>query len=91
MPNKVTQGSGKIKRVHVESADTTCYARFTLEGQTDIHRFGTTTDALRDKLELTSPGDEVSFEYEETGWLLKANELRSFKNFTLDDELTPGF
>lgn len=90
MPNKVTQGTGKVKRIHVESADITCYARFSLEGTTDVHRFGTTDYDLREKLELTSPGDEVSFEYEEAGWILKTNELRSFTNVTLDDELKPG-
>jgi len=90
MPNKVTQGTGKVKRIHVESAEITCYARFTLEGQTDIFRFGTTDPDLRAKLELTSPGDEISFEYEEMGWILKANELCSFTNDTLDDELKLG-
>jgi hypothetical protein len=90
MPNKVIQGSGKVKRIHVESADNTCYARFTLEGQADIYRFSTTDTDLRNKLELTSPGDVISFECEEAGWILKSNHLCSFTNVTLDAELKPG-
>jgi hypothetical protein len=45
---------------------------------------------LRIALELTTPGEEVTFEYNKTGWFFKENRLRAFKNITLASELGRG-
>lgn len=88
MPSNITVGSGTVKRIFVGTSDVHTYARFTLLGENTIHGVTTTDHDVRKELELTTPGDDISFEYELTGWVIKINTLRMFENSTLNNELS---
>jgi hypothetical protein len=83
MPNNSTRVSGQVKRIFVDTHDVTTYAKFTLVGNNTVFSASTTDHDVRDRLQLTAPGDNVGFEYEAVGWLLKVNNFIEFINNTL--------
>lgn len=86
MTNKSRILSGKIKRIHVDQGDSSQFVTFTLEGDPAIHTL-VGEYAHYDKLKLTAPGDQVVFEVEEEGWILKRAVIKGFTNRTLTAEL----
>jgi hypothetical protein len=87
MANNTIINAKKIKRIFVETHDTTTYVKFTLVDDKNIYKFHTRENTIRENLEFTQPGDEVSFEYGTTGWLLKDIALLKFENITLNKEI----
>lgn len=87
MSAPLTTLSGVIKRVFLDGNSGSPNVKFTLENDINVHVFANIQYETLESLQLTKPGDEVTFGYEVTGLIFRDYRLRTFKNTTLDKEL----